>query len=202
MSAPNGVPEAESPANGRGALVAIVVLVAVLAIAWFAYSMLTAPSGVGEPDVTTSVAQDEADLPKLADYDSIVYTPDGDTITLTNIASGKPLVMNFWATWCPYCIDEMDDFQALYDEYGDRVAFAFVDATDGNRETVEDALGWMADNGHDLPVYLDVRREAVADYGVTAFPTTVVVSKTGAILVIQPGRIDPDMMRSAIESVL
>jgi len=125
----------------------------------------------------------------------------GDSTSLVKIADGKPLVINFWATWCPYCIQEMDDFQAIYDDYGDWVNFAFVDATDGVRETIEDARAWIEGHDYTLPFYFDTHYEAAGGFGVQAFPTTVVVAANGDILTISAGRIDPDLMRSALDSL-
>lgn len=194
--------EAESPEAParRNVLLAAAALLAVLALAGIAYQLL---AGANDPAVQQApTSQDAQELPQLADYDSEVYLDGGNPISLTQIAAGRPLVLNFWATWCPYCIDELPDFQEIRDEYGDRVSFAFVDATDGTRETVDDARSFVQQNGYDLPVYYDIDRKAVADYGITAFPTTVVVAADGSIQVISPGTIDPQKMRQALDSLL
>ena len=140
---------------------------------------------------------------KLADYDAIVYTADGQPKKMTEIAAGKPLVINFWATWCPYCVQEMPDFQGIYHDYGDKISFAFVDSTDGRRETKEVAQTWLAENGlDDLPAYYDTDLDATATFGASSLPATVIVSADGNILMAKPGRINDASMRSALDTLV
>lgn len=146
---------------------------------------------------------DERDLPQLADYDATVYSADGESFLLSDIASGRPLVINFWASWCPYCVQEMPDYQQLVSEYGDRVSFAFVDQTDGSRETVETARMWLSQNGFDdLPVYYDTALDASSAFGASSLPTSVVVSADGSILGAFSGAIRLDTMRSTLDALV
>ncbi len=218
--------------NRRGVLIAVVSMVAILVVGLVGYNVLAggrAPSAsaameekvdAGETSGAASGAQaseqdsgqgtaaqdtqkDAQDVPMLADYDATVYTDANEPMTLTQIADGKPLVMNFWATWCPYCVQEMPDFQQLYEEYGDRVSFAFIDATDGSRETLDAARSWLADNGlTDLPAYYDLDLNATAMFAARALPTTVVVSADGRILGVRSGMIDPSQMRATLDSLV
>lgn len=188
--------------NARGVLVAALVLVFVLIAAGIAYHMLLGEAG---DKAQVSHAADEAAADAklwLSDFDCTVYVQEEVPLTLGQIADGKPLVVNFWATWCPYCLQEMDDYQAIYDEYSDRVAFAFIDATDGQRETVDKARDWILESGYTLPFYYDLGLEAVAAFGVQAFPTTVVVAADGEIMAVSPGVIDPDLMRNALDTLV
>lgn len=199
--------EASSAAQGShkgGAIVAFSLLVAVVVVAVLAYNLLAddARAGSGSQMPASSASSGDASALWLSDFDATVYSDLGDATPFTKLADGRPLVINFWATWCPYCLDEMDDFQAIYDDYADRVSFAFVDATDGVRESIEDARAWVDENGYTLPFYYDIQREAVQAFGVSAYPTTVVVAPSGEILAISPGRIDADLMRSALDSLL
>ena len=190
----------KSPSKG-GVIAAAAILVAVLLLAWVGYGMLAGQAG--EPSGSSANgATQEQDALQLALFDATVYDDDNAPVTLTALAGDKPLVINFWATWCPYCLQEMGDFQAIYDDYNGKVNFAFIDATDGHRETVEMARAWMADNGYTLPVYYDADLEAVSAFGLQAYPTTVVVSAQGEVLTISSGVIDPDRMRAALDSLV
>lgn len=187
------------------ALVTFGVLVILLVGAFVGHDLLAsrqgtpAQSAAGEDG---SAAADD-DVILLADHDATVYTELGEPLRLSDIADGKPLVINFWATWCPYCVDELPDFKDIYAEYGDRVSFAFVDAADGQRERVEDAAAWLAEEGFDdLPAYYDTSQEAAASFGAYALPTTVVVSAEGEVLTITTGRIDAALMRGALEQLV
>jgi thiol-disulfide isomerase/thioredoxin len=175
-------------------------------------SDVTVRDGAGDAGPSSSSTADEQpdaqgttdlDAPMLKDYDATVYTDANEAVTLSQIADGEPLVMNFWATWCPYCVQEMPDFQQLYAEYGDRVSFAFIDVTDGSRETFDAAKSWLSENGlDDLPAYYDLDLDASAKFGARALPTTVVVSAEGQILGAASGRIDPERMRTTLDSLV
>ena len=113
-----------SGSGKRGIVIALVALVVVLAVAFFAYDALAANAREEQLAAAKEQAQateHDPELPRLVDFNATVYTETGEPFTLDQIAQGKPFVMNFWATWCPYCIQEMDDCQKLYNEYKDRV---------------------------------------------------------------------------------
>lgn len=199
--------------NKRGILITALLLVVLLGAGPFVYRSLASRIAPAEPAATaetTEAAEDTATADDaaeqrflLADYDATVYTEDGDAVTLTQLADGRPLVINFWATWCPYCVEELPDFQQIVADYGDDVSFAFVDATDGGRETVEVASEYLVENGFtDLPAYYDTNLDAQIMYGVRSLPTTVVVSADGEIIGISAGRIDPAMLRGVLEQLV
>lgn len=60
---------------------------------------------------------------------------------------GKPIVINFWASWCGPCTSELPAFDAMYEKYGDEVVFLMINLTDGQRETVEIVKKFVSDNG-------------------------------------------------------
>ena len=92
--------------------------------------------------------------------DFTVVDADGREVKLSDFR-GKPTVVNFWATWCGYCKQEMPDFEEVYLEMGDEVNFLMVNMTDGSRETVEMASTYIADSGYTFPVYYDTQMEAM-----------------------------------------
>lgn len=205
--------EANSGSGGppkKGVVIAIAALVVVLVAGFAAYQLLIGQAGgraalQAQPGAAAGAGAGAggSEAPYLADYDATVYTIEEAPVALTQIADGRPLVMNFWATWCPYCIQEMDDYQAIYDDYKDRVSFAFIDCADGVREKPYDAALWLVDNGYDdLPAYYDTTQEAMYAFGASALPTTVVVAADGEIMTISAGAIDPSLMRSALDSLL
>lgn len=195
----------------RNPLPLLLALVAVLAVAIIAYRFILAnrsaepgpdPAAQSQGPTDSGASPQTQEGPLLADYDPVVYTEEGDAVSFTQVADGKPLVVNFWATWCPYCIEEFPDFQRIYDDYGDRVSFAFVDATDGGRETVEAASGWLAQNGYSFPAYYDSDASAMRMYGITGLPTTVVVSADGEIVAASSGMIDPVALRGLLDTLV
>ena len=191
----------ERNTSRRTLLVAGIALVALLAIASFAYTRLTAGRQAGAAAVSSSTSS--APTETLSAYDATVYTALGEPMKLTALAAGKPFVLNFWATWCPYCIDEMPDYLQMYHDYSDRVNFAFVDVTDGKRETQPKAEAWLRDNGMtELPAYFDTSLDAVRAFGAASYPYTVVVDADGAIQFARPGRIDASLIRGLLNTLV
>ena len=198
----------------KGPLLALVALVAVLGCAFVAYDWLSArveaPASVAateKADEGESGVQQDGDAASevmlLADHDATVYTDLGEPLLLTSLADGKPLVVNFWATWCPYCVDEMPDYLEIYRDYGDRVNFAFVNVTDGQRETQAKAEAWLRDNGMtELPAYYDTSGEAVAAFGAYSYPYQLIVAADGTIRQAGPGRIDPSLLRGLLNTLV
>lgn len=192
----------------RGALLALIALVALLVVGYVGYDVLSscqeAPSSVaGEAQEAAAADAPAADAVLLADHDATVYTDFSEPLRLSTIADGRPLVINFWATWCPYCVQEMPDYLDIYRDYADRVSFAFVDVTDGQRETKDAAMTWLSDNGFaELPAYFDSELEASTAFGAWSLPTTVVVSADGEVLTISAGAIDPTLMRGALNTLV
>ena len=117
----------------RGSIVAAVALLAVLIAGFAGYSVLRtkvdpSETTIEQPKSSAEVSEEEQKPLLLADFDATVYTESGDPITLSQIANGRPLVVNLWATWCPYCVQEMPDFAEAMAREGDKVSFAFIDS--------------------------------------------------------------------------
>lgn len=116
--------------------------------------------------------------------------------------SGKPAVINIWATWCPYCIEELPDFQSAYDRYKDEVNFIMINATDGQRETVEKASSFIKEAGYTFPVYYDVYLEASTVFGATSLPMTFFIDKEGSVAAFARGKIGISDIEAGIELIL
>lgn len=96
------------------------------------------------------------------------------TIKLSEMRD-KFVLLNFWATWCGYCVVEMPDLQKLQDTYKDDLLIITVNVGE-DKETVQK---FMEENNLDLTVVLDVDSNVANTYGVRSFPTTIAVNKKG-----------------------
>lgn len=150
-----------------------------------------------QADGAASAADDE---PVIAP-DFTVYDADGGEVHLSDFA-GRPVVLNFWATWCGPCKAELPGFQAVYDECGDEVAFLFINLTDGARETVEGVGEFLAENNYTIPVYYDTAGDAANTYGARSIPATALINADGEIVGAQIGMVDEDALRDAVLSML
>jgi thiol-disulfide isomerase/thioredoxin len=129
--------------------------------------------------------------------DFTVYDADGDAVRLSDLL-GRPVVLNFWASWCPPCMAEMPEFNAVYEALETDVAFMMVDLTDGQRETKETGTRYIEDRGFSFPVYFDTEQEAANAYGVMSIPTTVFIDRDGYIAAGAQGAIDAKTLEDGI----
>ena len=192
--------------NGKKGIVLIVVLfAALLGGAFFLYGGLTDrydPGQLTETDsseITSGNEKTEQEEKMLAP-DFTVYDAEGNAVNLSDFY-GKPMIINFWASWCGPCQMEMPEFQNAYDEYGDKINFVIVNMTDGNRETVETASDFMADSGYTFPVYYDTDMDAAATYGVRSLPITYFADSDGHLVIYGSGALTEDMMAQGIDMI-
>lgn len=184
---------------------ALASLVAVTLAACGSMTVQEAASVEKTAEVSPEAATNPADTlvgKSMAELPMQVETNDGTATDLAAIADGKPLVVNFWATWCSYCMDEMPEFQRIVAEYGDRVSFAFIDQTDGKRETVEGVRAFVDENGmQDLPIYYDPVDDSMSVFGVASIPVTIVFDSEGRIVEYRDGVIDAGQMRALLDTL-
>ncbi len=113
--------------------------------------------------------------------DFTVYDTDGNAHKLSDY-KGKPVVVNFWASWCGPCKMEMPAFQELWETYGDEVEFLMINIADGYSETVQSAQEFLATTDYTFPVYFDTEQSAASVYSVYSYPTTIFVDADGNIV--------------------
>lgn len=135
------------------------------------------------------------------EIDFTVKDAQGKEVSLSDFA-GKPVVVNFWATWCPPCKAELPDFQEAYDEYGDEVEFLFIDVIHWRNETVEEVQAFMEQNGYDFPVYYDTERDAESVCGVDSIPFSIFIGRDGKIAHTYLGAIPSFKLNQNIQSIL
>ncbi|MDR2484194.1 MAG: TlpA family protein disulfide reductase [Treponema sp.] len=108
---------------------------------------------------------------------------DGGALTLSSL-KGKVVLLNFWATWCPPCRQEMPSMEALYRRFKDMgLAFLAVDIQESNRQVG----GFMKDFGLTFPVALDASGSISNKYGIRGIPTTFVIDRDGGIIISAVG---------------
>ena len=133
--------------------------------------------------------------------DFTVYDAEGTACKLSDFV-GKPIVLNFWASWCGPCKAEMPDIEESYKTYGDQIHFLIVNLTDGGTETVETASAYIASQGYTFPLYYDTAMEAAYAYGISAIPTTFFIGADGALVHQQVGMMDAETLQKAIDLLL
>ena len=171
----------------------------------------TTTSAVDEPVATPSAvtADAEADAPeteapaeeapKMPDIP--LFTLDGEETSFDAVRQGKPAIINYFASWCPPCKQELPHFQAAYDTYGDEISFIFLNAMDGQRETLETITKFMEEFPFTGPVYTD---EGIFSYifQTNSLPTTVFFNADGSIANGYLGYVSETALQENIDQLL
>ncbi len=156
-------------------------------------------SDVEKPESDSS-GETETDSPYLAP-DVTVYTAEGKPVKLSEFR-GKPIVLNFWASDCPYCVQEMPEFQAAYEKYGDEVAFLMVCITSFRGRSVEYEQAFIDRLGYSFPVYYDTTDEVAYTFGISSLPVTYFIDRKFDLYTMIPGKADAESLEYCIDLIL
>ena len=146
-----------------------------------------------------AVSETKSDSSLAPDF--TVYDLEGNAHKLSDFL-GKPVLLNFWASWCGPCQMEMPDFQKFYETYGGQVHFVIVNLTDGQQETVESASAFIAEKGYTFPVYYDTDVDAAMKYGVSAVPVSYFIDAEGYFVAWAQGALSSDMLQQGMDLLL
>ena len=128
-----------------------------------------------------------------------VYDAEGNEVELSDFI-GKPIILNFWASWCPPCLAELVYFERKYQEYGDQVQFLMVNLT--SNDTREEADDLITRRGYTFPVFYDNQSSAVRAYKISSIPVTYVINEEGYIIASAVGSIKSADLQAFIDKLL
>lgn len=131
----------------------------------------------------------DGDLPSI-DFEMA----DRSQANLADLVAGKPLVLNFFASWCPPCRAEMPGFQRVYADVQDQVSFFGLDLQD----TRDAGAALVEETGVRFPWGLDPDGSIYVALGGFAMPTTIYVSAEGEILAKDNGQISESDLRGRL----
>lgn len=177
-------------------IIIFIVILLVVGGAAIAYPKLS--EMYEENDISEETS--EAASSRIEAIDFTVYDYEGNKVKLSD-HFGKPIVLNFWASWCPPCKSEMPTFNALYQDIKDDVQFLMIDLVDGQRETVAKGQEYIDDQGFTFPVFFDTDGEAAYVYQVSSIPTTYFIDKDGYLVSYHTGMMDALQLQSGINGI-
>lgn len=155
----------------------------------------------GSTDTETSNEEstEEKEDTKLPDF--TVADADGKEVHLSDF-EGKPVILNFWASWCGPCKSEMPDFQEMYEIYGEDIHFVIVNMTDGSRETLDSAKEFVESQGYTFPVYYDIKLSAAIAYSVSTIPATYFIDAQRNAVAMANGMLSMENLQKGIDMLL
>ena len=181
-------------------IVWILLLALVVLIAGAAFAYNTLADDVRLDDLAAEETKADAVNKNLAP-DFTVYDLEGNAHSLSDFR-GKPVIVNFWASWCGPCKREMPDFEEKFREYGEEIQFLMVNLTDGSRETVESARDYMDGQGYTLPVYFDTDLSGAVAYAVSSVPSTYFIDENGALVAYGKKALSAEKLQAGIDMLI
>jgi cytochrome c-type biogenesis protein CcmF len=182
-----GAPAARRRAirNAVSGGVVVLVLVAAAVAMWGAGGLAAAQSR-GRP------------LPGEQARDFTLGLLDGSSVTLSEMR-GEVVLINFWASWCPPCEDEMPALQAIWEEFEAQGVTVLGVAYD---DTEADAREMITQFGLSYPVGLDAGDRISSDYGITGVPETFLVDQNGQVAYVHIGPVTAEQLRDNLAGLL
>lgn len=169
-----------------------------------------APSNAGEADNSGSSSDNSADQKTIPAFDFTLVDQYGNEHTLSDY-KGKVVFLNFWATWCPPCKKEMPDIEQFYQNSGKNQEDIIVIGVANPASTEypknadvskEEIISFLEENNYTFPVVFDESGEVLADYYISAFPTTFFINADGNIYGYIPSMMTRDMIDNAIQQTI
>jgi cytochrome c biogenesis protein CcmG, thiol:disulfide interchange protein DsbE len=156
-----------------------------------------AAAGSGPADGATSDGYELApsgQLPTSAAEVRLAALDGGEDRMLGDLLGTTPVVVNFFASWCVPCIDEMPAFERVHQDVGDQVTFLGM----ANRDTADDALATVEATGVTYPTFDDPDASALTWFGGLAMPTTVFIDTSGNVVDVNSGALTEAQLRAKL----
>lgn len=177
----SSAPSPEGVAWPKGRYYFLMALVLILGFAWITATRVVQPTNIGA----------QVPRPGFVAPDFALPTLDGDTIRLSDLR-GRPVVINFWATWCPPCRTEMPAIIREYNRYKDR---GLIVLAVNQAESPAKIIPFRDEYGMPFPILLDERMEVSKLYEIRFLPTTFFVAPNGTITDMVTGGMNEGAVR-------
>jgi peroxiredoxin len=208
LEAPHTPAPVDSPrgrlAEHKRAIVAGLAVVVLAPLAWYAG---TRPLGNAAGGVVSlgGAAQGVGPQAGKAAPDFKLQDPGGKTVELKQYR-GRPVLLNFWATWCAPCKEEMPELEQLYRQYENQGLVVLGVSVDDS-SSVKQVPGLLKEGNpsvgsYTFPIALDEKQEVTRQYKLFGVPSSFFVDRDGVIRVVQPRVMSREMMLDGLKHIL
>ncbi len=130
-----------------------------------------------------------------------IPTIGGKNLSLQQLLTKKePIVVNYFASWCPECNAEMPDFTSVARQFADKVQFIGVDAI--GEDTANGVKGFIKKYNIKFPVALDKGDKVAREYSLAGHPETVIISSNGVYIGTFPGPVTKEQLTQELNQIL
>lgn len=198
----------------------ILIVLVVLAFGWAVYELVgssddntaveeTDDGDEAEGTITNEPAEENDEEVEESDDVGIdkgemapnfkLETLDGEKTSLED-HQGTPVIVNFWATWCPPCRAEIPDLQDIYEDKDVEILAVNLTETESGEGDIEPFMDDL-DSDMDFPVLLDKDSDVAETYNVMAYPTSYLIDSDGHIQFIAMGAMNYDLIEKELEKL-
>ncbi|MBS5787772.1 MAG: redoxin domain-containing protein [Clostridioides difficile] len=158
--------------------------------------------GSSKDDDVSDSNSEQAKPGELPAYDFTLLDQNGKEHKLSEY-KGKVVFLNFWATWCPPCIEEMPHIEELYKEYNlNKDEVVILGVTGIRDQTEQEIKDFLDENNYTFPTVIDKTGEIFTNYNISSYPTTFMIDKDGKIYGYTVGALSKDIMKQIIKQTL
>jgi len=129
----------------------------------------------------SAIAQNEEDITGRKAPNFKLVNLDGKYVELNSITANGPILLSFWATWCKPCLEEMVEYNKIYEQYKDKGFILLAVSTD-TEKSVAKVKPYIKSKGYNFPVLLDTNSEVARKFYAQQMPYTVLIDKNGSIV--------------------
>lgn len=202
--APSPAPRTNWLTEHRRAVIGGLAVLVLAPLLWFVGTRPLGGNTIGAVSPGGAAQGSGAQAGKVAP-DFKLKSPDGKTVELRQFR-GKPVLLNFWATWCEPCKQEMPELEQLYRQYKDQglVVLGVSIDSPADAKLIPDFLkqGNPAVGSYTFPVALDQNQDVTRRYHLLGVPSSFFVDKDGVIRVVQPRVMERTMMLDGLKRIL
>jgi len=141
-------------------------------------------------------AQNEDDITGRKAPNFKLVNLEGKYVELNSQTGNGPILLSFWATWCKPCLEEMVEYNKIYQEYKD-LGFTLLAISTDTEKSVAKVKPYIKSKGYNFPVLLDTNSEVARKYYAQQMPYTVLIDKSGNIVYSHLGYMKGDEKKVA-----